>query len=433
MSNNPNIVTSKIMASVALEFNIGADLLGKANHRVDAHLGSDEMSGDTVYVPINNTGEVFDDLDLTAPNTEGRLEAKRNQIAVSVSPLVTAGTVGYEDLTLSIKEPEIMGRRSAKMADEANRRAYQCILGGSQAYVAESATAAAYTQAAYDAEANTTTSGLSGTTYGIAHKLTCNRLAAALQTPFGANSDIGSKLYRNELGNMMGMTWTKGNSSPTVTAADTAVPSAITGMVSGDKTFSGTAPTTIDGMTTTAIPKGTYKSQPFTLAGVYNVTALGTKTNDLKTWTLSFTKTTAAGVAPAATDTWTFSTIPVYSHDAAGMNCYIVGISDDITKIDTTYAPTSITPILTAGKTYMSPILMYKKDDFLVALKGLASLPGTDSFTIPTLYRSKGILPLRGSCDSSILTGKTVFRIDVLLGMGLYTGLSCSSAWFPMS
>src|SRR5574344_2279671 len=127
------LVTAKLMADVAMEFNIGADLLSKSNRSIDKYLGAEKKSGDTVYVPIMDSGEVFDNLDLTNPQAAGKLAPDRDEVPVTVSPLVTAAQVSQEDLTLAIQNPEVMSKRVAKLADLANTRAYQTLVGGSQA------------------------------------------------------------------------------------------------------------------------------------------------------------------------------------------------------------------------------------------------------------------------------------------------------------
>ena len=80
----------------------------------------------------------------------------------------------------------------------------------------------------------------------------------------------------------------------------------------------------------------------------------------------------------------------------------------------------------------MAPAVIYKKDDLLVAVKGLEKFYGCDSFTIPTSYREKGVLPLRGTAWTDPIKAATIFRVDVLMGSAMYTGLSASSIWLPM-
>ena len=79
------LVTAKLMADVAMEFNIGADLLSKSNRSIDKYLGAEKKSGDTVYVPIMDSGEVFDNLDLTNPQAAGKLAPDRDEVPVTVS------------------------------------------------------------------------------------------------------------------------------------------------------------------------------------------------------------------------------------------------------------------------------------------------------------------------------------------------------------
>ena len=59
-----------------------------------------------------------------------------------------------------------------------------------------------------------------------------------------------------------------------------------------------------------------------------------------------------------------------------------------------------------------------------MAVKGLEKFYGMDSLTVPTQYRDKGILPLRGTAWTDPEKAATIFRVDVLLGMAAYTRTS---------
>ena len=104
-ASNQNIVNARIMAEMAMEFNIGADILGKGNRHIEKYLGAEKMSGDTVMVPITGGGEVYDHLDLSNED----LSVQRDAVPVTVGPLCTAAAVDQETLTLSIKNPEMPG------------------------------------------------------------------------------------------------------------------------------------------------------------------------------------------------------------------------------------------------------------------------------------------------------------------------------------
>ncbi len=420
------LVTAKLMADVAMEFNIGADLLSKSNRSIEKYLGAEKKSGDTVYVPIMDSGEVFDNLDLTSPQAAGKLAPDRDEVPVTVSPLVTAAQVSQEDLTLAIQNPEVMSKRVAKLADLANTRAYQTLVGGSQAFIAGEISNDVFRRTAFDAEANTVSSKLGGDTFGVTHPFTWNRLVTTLQANYAPNDKVGGDLFRNELGDFMGFKWSKSSLQPTITAAATEVPSAVTSITSDSSNFVGTAPTTVGGVAPASLANGTYFSQPFTLSGVYNVDALGNKTNDLKTFYLKLVKSSAGSV-------WSFAVPPVFAYGQGRLNCWIDGYTNNIaeaTGIDTHVTPTAM---LTAGHQYMTPAVIYKQNDFLVAVKGLEKFYGCDSFTIPTVYREKGILPLRGTAWTDPVKAATLFRIDVLLGMNVYTGLSVSSIYLPLN
>ena len=89
--------------------------------------------------------------------------------------------------------------------------------------------------------------------------------------------------------------------------------------------------------------------------------------------------------------------------------------------------------VLKAGVRYFAPAVMYREKDLLVGVKGVASFYGCDSMTIPTNYREKGILPLRGTAWTDAYAAVSLFRVDVLYGANVYNGLSIASVWIPVS
>jgi hypothetical protein len=84
---------------------------------------------------------------------------------------------------------------------------------------------------------------------------------------------------------------------------------------------------------------------------------------------------------------------------------------------------------LVNGTKYLAPAVVWKKDDFLVAVKGLEKFFGMDSLTIPTQYRDRGILPLRGLAWTDPEKAATIFRVDVLLGVSAFLGVSMQSIY----
>ena len=85
--------------------------------------------------------------------------------------------------------------------------------------------------------------------------------------------------------------------------------------------------------------------------------------------------------------------------------------------------------VLTNGVKYLAPAVVWKKDDFLVAVKGLEKFYGMDSLTIPTQYRDKGILPLRGLAWTDPVKAATIFRVDTLLGVSAFLGVTMNSIY----
>ena len=88
--------------------------------------------------------------------------------------------------------------------------------------------------------------------------------------------------------------------------------------------------------------------------------------------------------------------------------------------------------VLTENQVYLQPLVMWKEPDFLIAVKGIQKQAGPESYTIPTEFSEKGILPLRGSMFTDPWTDITLFRADALMGFGLYQGVSVSSIYLPV-
>jgi hypothetical protein len=98
----------------------------------------------------------------------------------------------------------------------------------------------------------------------------------------------------------------------------------------------------------------------------------------------------------------------------------------------TTQLTFDITNVLTASKTYLAPMVMYHEDDFLIAVKGLQKMATADSMTVPTEFRDKGIMPWRGTFWEDPYTSLGLFRVDALMGFGMYQGVSGASIFLPI-
>jgi hypothetical protein len=399
------IVNAKIMAQYGVAFNIGADILNKGNRAIDKHLGAEQKSGDTVYVPIMDAGRVFNTLDLSGKD----LSVTRDEVPVTVRPLSVGATITQEELTLSIDNPELMTKRVAKQANEANLMAFKTLVESSQAFVAPSKQVQDIKDTAFSAEAYTVASKLGGETYGVTHPMTWNRVVSALSANFAPNNTLGQKLYENELGDFMGFKWSKGSETSTVLGQDPVLGNVT--LVDGSDNFTYT--------TDSGIPvAGRYIGQltnPFTVQGVYAADALGIPTGFVKTFRARWTGSQ-----------WVLTT-PVY-FTGAKINAY----SANFNPATGTNPAAVSTGALTNGTTYLSPAVIWKEIDFLVAVKGLEKFAGCDSFTIPTAYKEQGILPLRGTYWTDPIKASSIFRVDVLLGMAMYQGVSNASIYIPM-
>ena len=425
------IVNATLMAEYAVQFNLGADILSKGNRKVESMLGSERMSGDTVNVTIMDSGKVFDKLDLTSE--KGRLAVQRSSVPVQVKPITVAAEASVKQLTLEIKNPAIMAKRVANMQDEVNKRAFGCLLGGSQPYVATAgltgpARDAAYREAAFDAEAHTTGSKFAASTYGIVHPQTWNRMVPSLMGNYGANQKIGTDLFKNELGDFLGFRWTKGMEFTRITG-DTGCTVTVVGTFDKNTGKVGTGGLTItDGNGNTVT--GRYDGEVFPLPVSISFT-IDSQANavvncvDALGKTIGIEKKYFLAQAPLLTG----DTESAYDRPQNGNTTVVIGGVP--TSVTVVLASVS-TNVLANGKHYLAPAVMWKEPDFLIAVKGLEKSPTGDSFTIPTEFSEKGILPLRGTYWGDDYASVNLFRVDALFGFNMYQGISAASVYLPI-
>ena len=442
-ASNQNIVNARIMAEMAMEFNIGADILGKGNRHIEKYLGAEKMSGDTVMVPITGGGEVYDHLDLSNED----LSVQRDAVPVTVSPLCTAAAVDQETLTLSIKNPEILAKRVANLAMRANDMAYKCLVNNSLNSVvisnldivgsAGQPSGAGYNGRSklYDLKAIVEGSKMGGETYGVVHPLTWAKLIAMFQGNYAPNDKIGNDLYRNELGELLGIKWSKGQYLDVVVGKDQAITITSVSYATmfppktgenetfgkfGSNGVQANAPFAV-GSYFNPVIQGTAAnladgeiSKPFTLSDVYSTDVFGNSTGRLATLRVRKNGSSLEFVGPVFFEGPRQNvTSPNYNKET------------HVYTADTAAA----TDLLKNGVSYLPPAVVWKRDDFLVAVKGLEKFYGCDSLTIPTQYREKGILPLRGLCWTDPVKASTIFRVDVLLGMTAFLRTSMAAAY----
>ena len=448
-SSNQQIVNARILAEMAVQFNIGADILGKGNRHVESKLGAENLSGDTVMVPIVDGGEVYDKLDLSGKD----LSVARDAVPVTVKPLTTAAAISQEDLTLSIKNPEIMGKRVANMALTASNMAVNCLEANAlNATVINNAditgAGAGYTGRSklYDLVALCEGSKLAGETYGVVHPLVWAKLIAMFQGNYAPNDKVGNELYKNELGELAGIRWTKTQLLKLITAT------AMSGNVSFDYATTMLNQAYYDVQAGNSVPSsqfnagvsitnhvsffgagviGDYKpgtlSQPFGLDSaegnpINSTDIFGNDTGHRAVFHLVAVDTDGDGKSDSAV-----LAAPVF-FEGPRTNVFCkdyVKVSDGGGKLENCVARN----ILTNGQQYLPPALVWKRDDFLVAVKGLEKYYGSDSLTIPTTYKDKNILPLRGWAWTDPERARTLFRVDVLLGCAAYTRTSMNALY----
>jgi len=430
------IVNARLMSEIGVQFNIGADILGKGNRSIEKYLGAEKMSGDTVMVPVVDSGKVFHSLDLSGED----LSVARDAVPVSVGPLSTAAVIDQETLTLSMKDPAVMAKRVAKLALDASEQAYNCLAGSALSAQVISATditgnnGFAARNKIYDVFALCEGSKMEGETFGVINPMMWSKLVAAFQNNYSPNDKVGNDLYKNELGELAGIRWTKGNFLQTITGAaisaavtldyttvfstayDVQAPEAV--LSYGQPTITFGAGDSFDKFFTTKEVGAL--SLPFTLTldgeAVQTTDIFGNPTGKEASFRFVATEVTGGAVTNARFAGFVF-------FEGPRQNVYHPSY--------TSHALTSATAanVLAPNTKYLAPAVVWKKDDFLVAVKGLEKFYGMDSLTIPTQYRDKGILPLRGLAWTDPVKAATIFRVDVLLGMSAFLGVTMNSIY----
>lgn len=475
------IVNQQLMANLAVEFNVGADILSKGNRTIEKELGASNMSGDTVSVTIMDSGKVFQNsLDLAG--LRGTLGVKRGSVPVRVTPIGIAAEASEGELALAIEKPAVMAKRVANLQDEVNKKAYRGIVGSCQPYAFDPTGMngdqldRAIRKTSFRAEAHTQTSRLGGSVFGLAHPQTWNEVVPSLHANFGANPKNGSDLYKNELGDYMGVRFTKGVDTLRIEAQDVAA--TLTSISVG---LNGEVNVAITG-----IGYGTEEGEIFPMPlyltdnvaaadgnkhKLQCVDALGKPTGIQKAIYLKWKVDHWANVAgygwiPDPNQTpnghWELAqplflagprknahSIAYEEYVAAGTrgqdrHGFIQPDYDWYTQQewnrtpDATQDPVTAgvlvfttSNVLTDGITYLAPMVMYHESDFLVAVKGIEKMSSADSFTIPTEFRDKGIIPWRGTYWTDPYTSLGLFRVDGLMGFGMYQGVSGAGIYIP--
>lgn len=475
------IVNQQLMANLAVEFNVGADILSKGNRTIEKELGASNMSGDTVSVTIMDSGKVFQNsLDLAG--LRGTLGVKRGSVPVRVTPIGIAAEASEGELALAIEKPAVMAKRVANLQDEVNKKAYRGIVGSCQPYAFDPTGMngdqldRAIRKTSFRAEAHTQTSKLGGNVFGLAHPQTWNEVVPSLHANFGANPKNGSDLYKNELGDYMGVRFTKGVDTLRIEAQDVAATlKSISVGLNGEVNVA-----------ITGIGYGTEEGEIFpmplyltdnTAATDGNkhklqcVDALGKPTGIQKAiylkWKVDhWANVSGYGWIPDPNQTpnghWELAQ-PLF---LAGprKNAHSVAYEEYVARgtrgtdrhgfiqpdydwysqqewnrtPDATQDPVTdgvlvftTSNVLKDGITYLAPMVMYHESDFLVAVKGIEKMSSADSFTIPTEFRDKGIIPWRGTYWTDPYTSLGLFRVDGLMGFGMYQGVSGAGIYIP--
>ena len=439
-----SVVNQTLMAEMAVEYALGTDILSKGERKIEDKLAASKASGDTVNVDITDSGIVYDNLDITS--LRDKLAVRRAMVPVTVKPIGTAAEATSEQLTLAIKDRQIMAKRIANLQDETNRRAFTGLLSGAQVFVADpgnNPTKAlredAYSLALYDADAHTSSSKFAGDTMAITHAQTWNRLCQAMGQTFGANGKIGNSIYENKLGPLLGHDWSKSGLTGTITGVEQGIAQFVIGGNGFDLAGVGA---TVSGTYEGELSQPTYLK--FDNEYVQTVDALGKPTGQRKT--VFFRWDSAHRVWHLANPV--FFEGPRKNAHLAAYEAWVAQYASNIASFGMTYnpndpelgnlagsqlqgggVPVTTEDVLAVGAIYAQPAIMWKKPDFLVAVKGLKPQASGESYTVPVEFSERGVLPLRGHMWTDSYTDKTLFRADALMGFGLYQGVSVTATY----
>lgn len=456
-SNDNPVISAEVLTRYAIAFSLGADIMKLGNRKFEKDFSADNMiGGNTSYFVVSDGGEILEDgLDLRNPGTGGR---NANHVSgdaglrrvkgktVNLRSLTMRYSMNQEDLDLLIKEEEYGSKMTARAVERVNERAFNTIKGGANAIVADAgATDAATAQHIVDAfmkaQAFLEASKLDGQVCGMAS--VWNDLAISAAYAKSGISNGGSIFKASQATGLdagkgfLGFSWAKATAGQNVriTALNYGTNKTV---ASFQSQLEEDGSVVVTGCTLSAAQTGwaagTRVDSPFTIAGVYCVDELGQSTGVLKTFTGVATSTTAI----------TFD-VPlrfnIGSYDAAGNPTsanidplangtlptgVAVGANGAITV---TTAP-AVAGVLTNGKTYYQPCLLWKKDEFLVATKGLMPMKGADSKTIPSHFGGeKGIMSWRGTAWADEEAAVHKVRFDVYVGFGILKGIGIQAIY----
>ena len=408
MAINSAVMNAKRLATMEVALDLATDVLHFGNRKFEKELGASNKSGDTVYIDRADGGAIYDDtLDISGTPVPGTSrDTKRTAVELKVKPISAAYTMSQEELELQMKDSAFNDRLVARLGQRINSKAIDAIKGGCYASAIDctgtgSTRGEAIIDGFFKATAEIEASKIKGEVCGVANVEALNALAAGM-----ANHGLGThaepkELWAANLKSIAGINFSKVAENGLVTGVACPNATATWNVTTDDAGFHviktatgsnawGTAGATVG---------------PFKLTDIKRVDDLG---SDL------VEDVTIYGVVDSEESTVLNLVTPLrYDSLDPFRNCYSAPSST-----------TAISAVLETGAKYIKPILLWKKDDFCVAVKGLEAMKGQDSYTIPAGYGAKGILPLRGTAHSDFDTSTFNVRYDCLYGMKMAKGIA---------
>lgn len=449
--SNPNpIINKEVLTKFAVKFSVGADILKLGNRQFEKELGAENMSGSSVDFCVADGGAIQEnDLDLSNVGTKGGARRVKKR-AVTLESITAYFQMGQEDLDLLIDSSEFGSKCTAKALESVQTKAYNLLKGVASAEVADDANG--LVDAFMNAQAYLEASKMDGELCGMANVWNDKAISSAyakVGISTGGSLFEASKQKGLDAGSgFMGFKWAKATAGQNVRikgveykdgSSNASTIDSFFGRLESDGSIV-IEGCVMDNAPTAYVPaSGSVRvDSPFSIAGLNLVDELG---EDLGV-AMTFTGTAKKNSTTATSADITFDKEVRFANvDATNGTASTSEIGDPLanaTKPCTdnfvisgsavTLTPTNnlaVTGLLTKDAYYYQPVLLWKKDEFLVAVKGLKAMKGADSDTIPAQFGGdKGIIPWRGTAWSVEEKSQHWTRFDAYFGFGYLKGIA---------
>ena len=447
LSNENPIISRDILVKYAVKFSLGADILKLGERKFEKELGAENESGNKVYFEAVDGGSIQEgNLDLSnATGGDARRVKKR---ALTLDSITAYFTMGQEDLDLLIQEGTFGEKCTARAIEKVQVKAFDLLKGVASAQACDNV--AGIIDAFMGAEAMLEASKMDGELCGMANVWNDKEISSAYAKAGIQNHGLFKASQQTGLdagAGFAGFKWSKATAGQNVRITGLDYSRVTVSALGGVLDDSGSV--VISNMTLSNHPSqpstGTARvDSPFQVAGMNIVDELGEDTNV----PMSFTGSINANGVLTLDKEVRFPVCAINANKVATgtvidplANCTLPVASITGTEVAINAGVVTITPstaltttgVLTANSVYYQPVLLWKKSEFLVAVKGLKPLKATDSATIPASFGGeKGIIPWRGTAWSVEEKSQHKMRFDAYFGFGYFKGIAVRSIYIKV-